>query len=243
MIHSIFEFGDTLVKEVMTPRTEIIGFEDKSTLKEILALMVQEGHSRIPVYRENLDEIVGIVYSRDLLKQWQEEELGRSAKELMQAPYFVPETKKVNELLREFQRRKIQIAIVVDEYAGTAGLVTMEDLLEEIVGEISDRWEKESPDFQKLPDGKILISGKMELEKANEELDLGLPEENDIETVAGFILSYLGRFPKAGEKFRFKDLLFTIEKSDEHSISLVQVKRITPEKKFNGTQIHADKRG
>ncbi len=229
MIHSIFEFGDTLVKEVMTPRTEIICLEDSSALKDVLELMVKEGHSRIPVYRENVDEIVGIVYSKDLLRQWLGEELGKAAKELMQRPYFVPETKKVNELLREFQRRKIQIAIVIDEYGGTAGLVTMEDLLEEIVGEISDRWEKEPPDFQKLPDGKILVNGKMELEKANEELKLGLPEENDIETVAGFILSYLGRFPKIGEKFRFKNLLITIEKSDEHSISLVQVKRL-PEK-------------
>ncbi|MCK4245018.1 MAG: hemolysin, partial [Candidatus Omnitrophica bacterium] len=132
----------------------------------------------------------------------------------------------VNELLREFQRQKIQVAIVIDEYGGTAGLVTMEDLLEEIVGEISDRWEKEAPDFQKLPDGAILVSGKMELEKANEELKLGLPEENDVETVAGFILSYLGRFPKPGERFRFKDLVFTVEKSDEHSIFLVQVKRL-----------------
>jgi len=231
MIHSIFEFGDTVVREVMTPRTEIIALEDKSTLKEILGLMVKEGHSCIPVYRENIDEINGIVYSKDLLREWQDGNLEKKTQELMRSPYFVPETKKVNELLREFQRQKIQIAIVVDEYAGTAGLVTMEDLLEEIVGEISDRWEKESPDFQKLPDGKILVSGKMELEKANEELKLGLPEENGVETVAGFILSYLGRFPKAGEKFRFKDLLFTIEKSDEHSISLVQVKRLPREGK------------
>jgi len=231
MIHSIFEFGDTLVREVMTPRTGIIALEDTNTLKEVLDLMVSEGHSRIPAYRENVDEIVGIVYSKDLLKQWQKEELGMPVKKLMQPPYFVPETKKVNELLREFQRQKIQIAIVIDEYGGTAGLVTMEDLLEEIVGEISDRWEKEAPDFQKLPDGKILVSGKMELEEANEELKLGLPEENGVETVAGFILSYLGKFPKVGEKFRFKDLLFTIEKSDEHSISLVQVKRLPREGK------------
>ncbi len=231
MIHSIFEFGDTLVREVMTPRTEIIALEDEASLKEVSDLMVKEGHSRIPVYREHIDEIGGIIYSKDLLKQWQEEKLEQEAKELMRPPYFIPETKKVNELLREFQRQKIQIAIVIDEYGGTAGLVTMEDLLEEIVGEISDRWEKEAPDFQKLPDGTILVSGKMEIERANEELKLGLPEENDVETVAGFILSYLGRFPKPGEKFRFKDLLFTIQKSDEHSISLVQVKRVPPKVK------------
>lgn len=226
MIHSIFEFGDTLVKEVMTPRTGIIALEDASTLKEVLDLMVREGHSRIPAYRENVDQIVGIVYSKDLLKQWQEGKLEKPAKELMRPPYFIPETKRVNELLREFQRHKISVAIVIDEYGGTAGLVTMEDLLEEIVGEISDHWEKKAPDFQKLPDGTILVNGKMEIERVNEELEMGLPEENDVETLAGFILSYVGRFPKVGETFRFKNLSFTIQTADEHSISLVQIKRL-----------------
>ncbi|PIV63405.1 MAG: hemolysin, partial [bacterium (Candidatus Ratteibacteria) CG01_land_8_20_14_3_00_40_19] len=189
-------------------------------------LMVREGHSRIPAYRENVDQIVGIVYSKDLLKQWQEGKLEKPAKELMRPPYFIPETKRVNELLREFQRHKISVAIVIDEYGGTAGLVTMEDLLEEIVGEISDHWEKKAPDFQKLPDGTILVNGKMEIERVNEELEMGLPEENDVETLAGFILSYVGRFPKVGETFRFKNLSFTIQTADEHSISLVQIKRL-----------------
>ena len=250
MIHSVMEFGDTRVDEVMTPRTEIVAVEEEATLREILDTIIKEGHSRIPVYREDIDEICGIVHARDLLsyinpvrkegsKPVRNEFLNGSngvkegkkemkGKEVMSPAYFIPESKRLSDLLHEFQRQKNQIAIVIDEYGGTAGLVTLEDLLEEIVGEISDRYEKETPDFQALDTNTFLVNGKMEIERANEEMNLQVSEEIEAETMAGFVFHQLGRIPKEGEGFKYKNLLITIRKADERSVSLIQIKKFPP---------------
>ena len=239
MIHSVMEFGDTRVDEVMTPRTEIVAVEEEADLREILDTIIKEGHSRIPVYREDIDEICGIVHARDLLsyispvrkegsngvKEGKKEMKG---KEAMSPAYFIPESKKLSDLLHEFQRQKNQIAIVIDEYGGTAGLVTLEDLLEEIVGEISDRYEKETTDFQALDTNTFLVNGKMEIERANEEMNLQISEEIEAETMAGFVFHQLGRIPKEGEQFKYKNLLITIRKADERSVSLIQIKKFPP---------------
>jgi putative hemolysin len=242
MIYSVIEFGDKRVDEVMTPRTEIVAVREEASLEEILEVMIKDRHSRIPVYREDMDEICGIVHVRNLLShinpvrkegfdEVKEEEKELRAREVMEPAYFIPESKRLSDLLHEFQRQKNQIAIVIDEHGGTAGLVTLKDLLEEIIGEISDRYEKETPNFQVLEDNTFLVNGKMEIEKANKEMGLEISEEIEAETIAGFVLHQLGRIPKEGEQFKYKNLLVTIQRADERSVSLLRIKKFIPKEK------------
>jgi len=230
MIHSIFEFGDKMVKEIMTPRVEIVGVEENTKIEDVLKIIAKEGYSRLPVYRDNIDKVTGIIIIKDIvakLNKGNSDDL--KAKDLMRDVYFVPETKKVVELLRELQIKKLQMAIVVDEYGGTAGLVTMEDLVEEIVGEISDEYKKDTRDYHKLPDGTFLVEGGMEIEKFEDVFNFKLPEDIEVETIAGFILDYLGKFPKKGEKFTFNNFEFTIQESDEKKIKWIKVKKMEGE--------------
>ena len=226
MIHSIFEFGDKMVREIMTPRVDIVSVEEETPVGEILKLIAHEGFSRLPVLKENIDEIVGIVYIKDIIaKEINEPEKSIKAKDIMRVPYFVPETKKVQELMNELQEEKLQMSIIVDEYGGTAGLITMEDLVEEIVGEIADEYKKEVSEFQELPDGRYLIKGNVEIERVNDELGLDLPEDK-VDTVAGFILDHLGTFPEKGEKFQYGNYQFVIQEADDKAIKWVCLKKI-----------------
>ncbi|MCM8827966.1 MAG: hemolysin family protein [Candidatus Omnitrophica bacterium] len=228
MIHSIFELGDKMVSEVMIPRVNIVAVDVDATIKEILSLVVREGYSRYPVYSGNFDTIEGIVYLKDIIaKGYDRGDL--VAKNIMRKAYFVPETKKINELMKELQTQQIQMAIVVDEYGGTAGLVTMEDLVEEIVGEISDEYKHETGDCQLLSDGSHLVKGSMEIEKANEKLDLGIPK-GEFETVAGFIMEHLGKLPRKGEKFVFNKKIFIIHDAHEKTIKWVRIRNLEQEK-------------
>ncbi|MCM8815916.1 MAG: hemolysin family protein [Candidatus Omnitrophica bacterium] len=227
MIHSIFELGDKMVSEVMIPRVNIVAVDTDATIKEILSLVAKEGYSRYPVYRGNLDTIEGIVYLKDIIAKGLERS-DLTAKEIMRKAYFVPETKKINELMRELQLQQIQMAIVVDEYGGTAGLVTMEDLVEEIVGEISDEYKHEAKDYQLLSDGSYLVKGSMEVEKANEQLDLQLPK-GEFETIAGFVMEYLGKLPMKGEKFIYKGKIFIIHEAHEKTIRWVRIRKLEQE--------------
>lgn len=229
MIHSIFELGDRMVSEVMIPRVNIVAVDVNATMKEILNLVAKEGYSRYPVYRGNFDTIEGIVYLKDIIARG----LDRNdlvAKDIMRKAYFVPETKKINELMKELQTQQIQMAIVVDEYGGTAGIVTMEDLVEEIVGEISDEYKQDTGDYQQLSDGSYLVKGSMEIEKANEYLELDIPK-GEFETIAGFIMEYLGKLPRKGEKFIYKGNVFIIHDSHEKTIKWVRIRKIAEEKK------------
>lgn len=223
MLHSIFEFKDTKVSEVMIPRVDMVTLEANTSLNDFLDLVREKKHSRMPVYEDQIDNVVGIFYVKDLLNFWGENK-GIKAKDLMRHPYFVPETKKVSELLQEFQKKKVHMAIVVDEYGGVAGLVTLEDLLEEIVGEIRDEYDKEEVLFKKLSDGSILIDAKMDIEEANEQLKIGIPEDG-FETIGGFILDLLGKVPAQGEKIKYKNLEIVITEADEHSISKIKIKK------------------
>src|SRR3954470_20961582 len=201
MIHSVFELGDTIAREVMVPRTDVVWIERHKTVRQALALALRSGFSRIPVIGENVDDVVGVVYLKDLVRRSQNssERNGPRVEELMRPPTFVPESKPVDELLRDMQAQRIHIAIVVDEYGGFAGLVTIEDILEEIVGEIADEHDAvQRPPVEQLSDGSMRITARLPVEDLAELFDVELPEDDDVETVGGLLARTLGRVPIEG---------------------------------------------
>ncbi|MFH1562551.1 MAG: hemolysin family protein [Nitrospirota bacterium] len=222
MLEGVFNLSTTRVKEVMTPRIDMICLEIETNISDLLSAFEEHPHSRIPVYDETIDNIIGIIYIKDILNFWEQGFDQTSVIELIRFPYFVPTSKRVDKLLAEFQAKHIQIAIVVDEYGGIAGLVTLEDLLEEIVGEIRDEYEAKEILVKPLKDGVYLIDARTSIEILNEELKLDLPEA-DFETISGLILELLGRIPQMGEVIKYKDLTMTIIEADEKSISQVKV--------------------
>lgn len=199
MINSIVRFSERTVAEVMVPRVAVVGLDVGASLAEALDVCVTSGHSRIPVHVDTLDQIVGVLYAKDLLTHIREGNPGFSLRELMRQPYFVPESAMVNDLLGDLQHRKTHLAIVVDEYGGTAGIVTIEDLLEEIVGDIQDEYDREAPLIQSLEQGVFLVSGRVNLDDLNRELDLHISDEDESYTLAGVIYSHLQRVPSVGD--------------------------------------------
>jgi CBS domain containing-hemolysin-like protein len=201
MIHSVFELGDTIAREVMVPRTDVVWIERTKTVRQALALALRSGFSRLPVIGENVDDVVGVVYLKDLVRRSQNgsDHRGPRVEEVMRPPTFVPESKPVDELLRDMQAQHIHIAIVVDEYGGFAGLVTIEDILEEIVGEIADEHDAfQRPPVEKLPDGSMRVTARLPVEDLAELFDVELPEDDDVETVGGLLARELGRVPIEG---------------------------------------------
>src|SRR4051794_36643351 len=203
MIHSVFELGDTIAREVMVPRTDVVYIERHKTVRQALALALRSGFSRIPVIGENVDDVVGVVYLKDLVRRSQsngESRNGPGVEELMRQPTFVPESKPVDELLRDMQAQRIHIAIVVDEYGGFAGLVTIEDILEEIVGEIADEHDRfQRPEVEELTDGSMRITALLPVQDLAEIFpDVEVPEDDDVETVGGLLARALGRVPIEG---------------------------------------------
>jgi magnesium and cobalt exporter, CNNM family len=226
LIHSIFEFGDTIVREVMTPEPDIVAVEASTKLDEVLDLLLKHGYSRIPVYKDNLEEIVGIVYAKDVLKQIHSGKNGKkTVKDLARKAYFVPESKRVAELLKEMQQEQVHVAIVVDEYGAVAGLVTLEDLLEEIVGEIADEYDREEPQVEPAGDGKYLVNARMPVDELSELLDVELPQE-EWDTVGGLMMGLLGRLPTQGEEVELAGLKFTAERVKGRRIAKVLVERV-----------------
>ncbi len=212
MLENVVEFTSTDVAEIMTPRTDIEGIELTDDLTMIRAFIIEVGHSRIPVYRENLDHIVGILYVRDLVPYLGEDAENFRLAPILRQPIIVPETKPVRELLADFQKSEVHMAIVVDEYGGTEGLVTIEDVLEEIVGEIRDEHEPQGddePSLVTLEDGHAEVDGRFHIDDLNERLGLGLPEDDDFDTIGGFVLARLGHVPSQGESFEAHDARFT----------------------------------
>src|SRR3954447_10915850 len=202
MIHSVFELGDTIAREVMVPRTDVVWIERTKTVRQALALALRSGFSRIPVIGENVDDVVGVVYLKDLIRRSQNthERNGPKVEELMRPPTFVPESKPVDELLRDMQAQRIHIAIVVDEYGGFAGLVTIEDILEEIVGEIADEHDRfQRPPVEQLPDGSMRVTALLPVQDLDEIFPgVEVPEDDDVETVGGLLARALGRVPIEG---------------------------------------------
>ncbi len=231
MIHSIFEFRETMSKEVMIPRMDMIAVDRDTPMEEVLALVESQGHSRIPVYKETIDNIIGILYVKDLLAFSQSEDQVKSLTNLLRKPYFVPESKLIDELLREFQKERIHMAIVVDEYGGTAGLVTLEDVIEEIVGEIRDEYDQEKPLVKEINADEWLVDGKINIEELNEALEVNLPAEEDFETLGGFILSQLGAIPKEKEVIQFENYKYMVEKVVGRRIKSVRVFHEAPQDK------------
>jgi CBS domain containing-hemolysin-like protein len=215
MIHSVFELGDTIAREVMVPRTDVVYIERHKTVRQALALALRSGFSRIPVIGENVDDVVGVVYLKDLVRRSQsngETRHGPKVDELMRRPTFVPESKPVDELLRDMQAQRIHIAIVVDEYGGFAGLVTIEDILEEIVGEIADEHDRfQRPEVEELPDGAMRVTARLPVEDLAELFHVELPEDDDVETVGGLLARELGRVPIEGSSAEVAGLRLVAE--------------------------------
>ncbi len=227
MIYSIFELGDTLVREVMVPRIDVVALEVGAPMVEALDRIMEAGHSRIPVYEETVDDIVGVLYAKDLLPALREGKTDEPIRSLLRPAYFVPETKKADELLPDLQQRRVHMAIVVDEYGGTAGLVTIEDLLEEIVGEIQDEYDTEEPFFVQLADNEYVCDARIDLDDLNRLVGVELPTE-DSDTLGGFIYAALGRVPSVGNQVHFQEFSFTVESVQGRRIRQVRVERRAP---------------
>ena len=225
LIHSIFEFGDTVVREVMVPRPDMVGVEADGTVDDALEKAITAGYSRLPAYGEGPDDILGLVYLKDIIRRTRESNGSHGTlRELVRPAVFVPEQKRVAELLREMQQEKFHMAVVIDEYGGTAGLVTLEDLLEEIVGEIVDEYDVEAPKVERLPDGGLRVAGGTPIDEVNELLEVELPE-TDWDTVGGLMFNLLGHVPVEGETVDFQGLEFRAERVQRRRILTV---RITP---------------
>ncbi|MEV7807753.1 hemolysin family protein [Microbispora sp. NPDC088329] len=230
MIHSVFELGDTLVREVMVPRTDIIFIERGKTLNQALSLALRSGFSRIPVVGENEDDVVGIAYLKDIVRRIQDTgDGGVRVDELMRPATYVPESKPIDELLREMQARQIHLAIVIDEYGGTAGLVTIEDVIEEIVGEIADEYDQEAPRVEWLDDGAVRVTARLPIDELGELFDTEI-EAEDVDTVGGLLAHALGRVPIAGSEAVVGGLRLTAENlaGRRNRISTVVVRREEP---------------
>ena len=224
-IHSLIEFGDTVVREVIVPRTDMVVAHASDTVEEVMEVVIASGHSRIPVYGDSIDEIVGIVFARDLMRAYMEGQGHEPVDELARDARVVPETKRVAELLREMQEQKFHMAIVVDEYGGVAGLVTLEDLIEELVGEIVDENDWEEPAVERLPGGEISVSARTPLDEANELLDADLPE-GDWDTVGGLMLSLLGHVPEPGEVAQVDGYELLAESVEGNRIRRVRISKV-----------------
>ena len=225
LIHSIFEFGDTVVREVMIPRPDMIAVEDGTKLKEVLTLMLKHGFSRMPVFEKSMDNIVGLVYAKDVMRRLHNGRRPRkelTVEEIARPAMFVPESKKIAELLREMQRNKTHMAIVVDEYGDIAGLVTMEDLLEEIVGEIADEYDRGESLVEPVDDNTLRVDGKLPIDELEELVGAELPDE-EWDTVGGLLAGVLGRLPKRGDEVTVGGVTFRVEKVKGRRIAKVLV--------------------
>jgi len=233
MIQSIIRFSDRTVAEVMTPRPKIVAVEADATIEQVRDLMIESKYSRLPVYREQIDNIEGVIYVRDLLKFWADGENGSTALEIARRQlYEVPESKPIDDLLREMQKAKAQMAVVIDEYGGLAGLVTLEDLIEEIVGEIEDEDEPEPQEAEveitKEADDVCVVRGDVEIGKIEKEFDTELAAD-DFTTVAGLVINQLGHLPVVGESLEYRGLRFDVIEANERQVSRLRIQKLPPE--------------
>lgn len=227
LIESIIDFGDTVAREIMVPRTDMVTIGADATIAEVVDMAIEKGLSRIPVYGENTDDITGIVYVKDAMRVEREGGGDRHVGELAHVALFVPETKRVAELLTEMQVQRTHMAIVVDEYGGTAGLVTLEDLLEELVGEIADEFDTELPNVEALPNGDVLVNASLNVDDVNNELDLELPE-GTYDSLGGLVFEMLGRMPVAGDSVECAGVRLIVERVDGRRVVRVRLVRLEP---------------
>ncbi len=226
MVFGVLDLKETKAHSIMVPRIEISSAPVDASLGEIIRLVANCGHTRIPIHKENIDQIVGILHAKDLLKLWGEDSHSIIPSHILREPYFVPENKPLNDLLKELKEKKNHLAVVTDEYGGTAGIVTIEDILEEIVGEIQDEHDNDLPLITKLDEDRFLVDARLEANRFEEAFGIKLPE-GDFESVGGFIIHMLGRIPEGGETFSFDDLDVTIQNADQRKISKIVIERKT----------------
>ncbi|MBV9413185.1 MAG: HlyC/CorC family transporter [Acidimicrobiia bacterium] len=224
LIHSIIEFGDTVVREVLVPRPDMVTVAAGTSVSDVLEIAMAAGYSRIPAYEQNIDDIVGIVYVKDLFRA-RDGSADRPVREFMRPPHFAPESKRVSELMREMQAEKFHMAIVVDEYGGTAGLATLEDLIEELVGEIVDEFDVEEPNIEPMAGGDVRVNGRMPIDEVNELTHADFPE-GDWDTVAGFVYNLLGHVPTEGETVDYNGHRLRAEKVQGRRIGRVRISRL-----------------
>jgi CBS domain containing-hemolysin-like protein len=222
MIEGIFDLKQTVAREIMIPRTYVVAIPLDSSIESILSTVIDSGHSRIPVFKENVDQIVGILNAKDLLPFWLDQTQEFDLSKIIREPFFVPETKQIKDLLNELRNKKSHLAVIVDEYGGTSGLVTIEDIVEEIIGEIRDEHDAEEDDFAAQPDGSFLVNAWANLDDFEELFCVKVPREG-YDTVGGFIIHLLGKVPKKGEEINFEGLQFKIHRSDPKKITRVLV--------------------
>ena len=225
MITSIIDFSETNVKEIMVPRIDMDCIKSDASIAELIELVNESLHSRIPVFQDRIDNILGIIYVKDLLKYVANNKSLDSVKidKIIHKAYFVPEKKKIQELLKEFQEQKVHMAIVVDEYGGTSGLVTLEDIIEEIVGEIQDEYDTEQPLINRINEYTYILDGKLSIEELNEAISIELPQSEDIETISGFIYHKIGKLPDLNELIQHENLQFKIKEIDNRRINKIEL--------------------
>ncbi len=222
LIQNVFEFDDRVVRQILIPRTKIAALDVESTREEIITKVIDEGYSRMPVYKDSLDNIVGVIYTKDLLRVMHEKNL-KSINDLLRPAYFIPINKRINDLLREFQTQHIQMAIVTNEFGGTAGIVTMEDIIEELVGEIQDEYDDEKPPVEKKSETEFIVNATANISDVNDVLPIELPEDPNYETVSGLLNHIYRRIPAVNEKRVFGGYEFTIIKRFKHSVDSVRM--------------------
>ncbi len=227
MIENVLELSESCADEIMTPRTDLVAIDVNADLPAVLEAIKKAGHSRIPVYEENIDNIVGFIYAKDLLAEIGKDPKDFCLRDRMREAYFVPESKPLRALLHEFQNQKLHIAVVLDEYGGTAGIVTLEDILEELVGEIADEYEETPPEsIKKVDEHTIEVDARTYVDDLNDEFELNLPDDEDYDTVGGFVFARLGYVPKTGEHFDYGTLKFIISSAEPRRINRITIRKI-----------------
>ncbi len=228
MIESVLEFRATTSGEIMTPRTAIVGIDISRCFDDVVSTVLDTGHSRYPVYEDNIDNIVGMLYAKDMLNYLKNDSRPEGINEILREAFFVPETKNLRDLLHDFKEKKVHVAVVLDEYGGTAGLVSFEDILEELVGEIEDEHEQPRADLiKKLDDLTYEIDARAEIYELIYEYELKLPEDEDYETLGGFVFSQLGHIPIIGESFEYGNMKFTVLDAEKRKINLLRLDLLT----------------
>jgi len=227
MIYSIFELGDTLTRQVMVPRMDVMALDADTPMLEALDRIMQAGHSRVPMYEETIDNVIGVLYAKDLLPYLRDGRTEVPLRSILRPAYFVPETKRAGDLLPDLQQRRVHVAVVVDEYGGVAGLVTIEDVLEEIVGEIQDEYDVEEPFIEPVGQGEYVMDARVDLDDLNRLMDTTLPSDES-DTLGGFIYAELGRVPTVGDQVRFDNVSFTVESVAGRRIKKIRVRPRPP---------------
>jgi CBS domain containing-hemolysin-like protein len=224
LISSIFEFSDTSAREIMVPRTEVVAIEDTTDREKLIRIVIEEGYSRIPVYHETIDNIIGIIYTKDLISLLEHRDL-IILHDIIRPALFVPEQIKISKLMRDLQQQKIHMAIVVDEFGGTQGIVTMEDILEEIVGEIHDEYDEVVKEVEQATDGSAVVDAKIDIQNFNERFNCEIPESAEYETLSGFLAKLTGKIPDVKEVIVYQNLQFTVLKKTQRQVREVKVRK------------------